>query len=230
MADFKTHLVGASLVTGLASTLVVVATGSTEGTAIGYFAAGVTGGLLPDVDLETSTPVRIARRVVSTVGTLLVVLRFASEYSLVELALLAAGTYMVLVTGFELFGRATSHRGLVHSVPAGAAAGLVTGILAERALGTAPLEAWFYAAFMALGFATHLVLDEIYSVDIGGVRLKRSFGSAVSVGDRDNLLGTTALYAAVVALALLSPPADDFLAVVGDAGTYSAVASRLLPG
>jgi hypothetical protein len=51
--------------------------------------------------------------------------------------------------------------------------------------------------------------------------LKRSFGSAVSVGDRDNPLGTTALYAAVVALALLSHPADDFLAVMGDAGTYS---------
>lgn len=229
MADFKTHLIGASLVAGVTSVLLAVSTEVASDDAIGYYAVGVAGGILPDVDLETSIPIRIARRLVSTIGTLLVLLRFAPEYSLVELVLLAVGVFGVLTAGFDLLGRYTSHRGLVHSLPACASFGFATGVLASYSFGADPLRSWFYAAFMIVGILTHLVLDEMYSVDVMGATLKRSFGSAMSLGDRNNLLGTAALYGIATGLFLLSPPSDDFLSLVGEPQTYTMLLDRVLP-
>ena len=61
--------------------------------------------------------------------------------------------------------------------------------------------AWLAGGFMAIGYLTHLILDEIYSVDVMDTRLKASFGTALklidprhpgataamAVGDRDRL-------------------------------------------
>lgn len=235
MADFKTHLIGAAVVSGASATLLSMAaqvSGSIDiddEVIIGLFAAGVVGGLLPDVDVETSVPIRMARRIVTTLGTLLAVLRFAARFSLIELALVAVGTFIVLEAAFELFGRATSHRGLVHSLPAGAAFGLGTAMVAHRVLGADPVESWLYATFLCLGFVAHLILDEIYAVDVMGASLKQSFGSALSLGDRGNILGTGALYLAVALLLQACPPADGFLTIASDAATYRAVVDRILP-
>jgi len=38
----------------------------------------------------------------------------------------------------------------------------------------------FFAAAVAGGYLSHLILDEIYSVDITGLKIKSSFGSAVA--------------------------------------------------
>ena len=148
---------------------------------------------------------------------------------LVELALVAVGTSVMLEAAFELFGRATSHRGLVHSLPAGAAFGLGTAMVAHRVLGADPVESWLYATFLCLGFVAHLILDEIYAVDVMGASLKQSFGSALSLGDRGNILGTGALYLAVALLLQACPPADGFLTIASDAATYRAVVDRILP-
>ncbi len=232
MADFKTHLIGATLVTGAAATTLATTTtgaATTTGDTIGYFGAGIVGGLLPDLDSETSIPLRVAQRILSTVGTLLVVLNFASTYSVVELTLLAVGTYTVFKVGFELFGRLTTHRGLFHSLPATACFGLTAGLITHHSFGLDPLRSWFYASFLAIGVLTHLVLDELYSVNLLGAKIKKSFGSALSLGDVSNPLGTAALYGTAVLLFVASAPTEEFLQVISDPATYTKFFTRLWP-
>ena len=202
---------------------------STTTNIVGYFAVGVAGGLLPDIDSETSIPLRVSQRIVATIGTLLIVVGFAPTFSLPELGLIAIGAYTLFEAGFAMFGRATSHRGLVHSLPSAACFALSAGLIGHHVFGTTPVQSWFNALFLAVGFVTHLVLDELYSVNLLGARLKKSFGSALSFGDASNPLGTAALYGGAVMLFLASPPIDDFQALFSDADTYSSVVDRLWP-
>jgi hypothetical protein len=62
---------------------------------IGYFVLGVIGGLLPDIDLPTSVPVRIAFAALAVVAGFLVVFTFGSRYSLVELVAPVDGLFLV---------------------------------------------------------------------------------------------------------------------------------------
>jgi len=67
---------------------------------------------------------------------------------------------------------------MFHSLPAAAIAGQAT-FLAFSA--EEPLRRYFVASAVVLGFLTHLVLDEIWSVKLGmfGPKFKKSFGTAL---------------------------------------------------
>lgn len=49
------------------------------------------------------------------------------------------------------------------------------------------LQSWLLGLFMSGGYVIHLTLDEIYSVDFTGVRIRRSFGSALKLLDFNQL-------------------------------------------
>ena len=62
--------------------------------------------------------------------------------------------------------------------------------------------ALFNAGAVMLGFASHLVLDEIWSIDFSHLRLKSSFGTAIKFWG-DCWWANLATYANVILLALL---------------------------
>jgi len=67
---------------------------------------------------------------------------------------------------------------MFHSFPSAAIAGLITFL----AFGSEePLRRYFVSSAVVLGFLTHLVLDEIWSVKMGmfGPKFKKSFGTAL---------------------------------------------------
>jgi hypothetical protein len=47
-----------------------------------------------------------------------------------------------------------------------------------------------------IGFLTHLVLDEIYSVDVMDVHIKKSFGTALKLVDTRNPAASSAMVVA----------------------------------
>src|SRR5262249_11217742 len=92
---------------------------------------------------------------------------------------IAALAYVVIRYGVsQLFRRLTVHRGMFHSLPAMLIAGLVVFLL-DRA-SALPVRL-FLAGGVMIGFVSHLVLDEIFSVDFMGLKLKKSAGSAVKL-------------------------------------------------
>ncbi len=232
MADFKTHLIGAAAVSGLAATALVMTGQFPYQAVIGYFILGVMGGLLPDIDSPHSIPVRIAFMALAVIAGFLVVFTFGRRYSLVELILLWVGCFALIRYGvFALLDRFTIHRGLIHSVPMGVSCGLVTTLLAYQAFNASVIHAWMCGTFVTLGFFVHLLLDEFYSVNLFGKKmLKKSFGTAFSLGSLQQPIGTAALYLAVIGLFALCPPPQPFTELMLNRETYHGIVQRLLPG
>lgn len=229
MADFKTHLAGAAIGSAALATSLASSDTIESGEALGLFTVGVVGGLLPDVDLGHSTPVSLARKAATAFGIVVIAFQLADVYSIVEIAIVALGMYFVVQSGFKLFDKFTKHRGLFHSLPAAMVCGLTLGVIIDYLTTSSDALVWFYIAFMFLGFILHLVLDEAYSVNLLGASFKRSFGTALKLGDKKNPLGTALLYLGVVLLFTLNPPVDSALDILGDSSTYSSILNNLWP-
>jgi hypothetical protein len=142
------------------------------------------GGLAPDLDSDSGVPVRemfgVSAAALSAIAyfPLRHRLGMAPEQALV----VAAALYFLIRYGVsELFSKMTVHRGMFHSLPAMAIAGLIVYMLFPTQ--DPGLKAYLGGATM-LGFLSHLVLDEIYSVDFSGVavRFNKFAGSAVKFG------------------------------------------------
>jgi hypothetical protein len=230
MADFKTHLMGAALISGVAATALFMTGQASHPTVVGYFLLGVIGGLLPDIDSNRSIPLRMLCHSLAVIGAFLVMFTVGRRYSLVELSLLWLLGFVVVRYGvYTLLTRFTVHRGLLHSLPAGALWGLLATWLAYNYYGASALHAWCFGVFLCLGYWVHLLLDEMYSVNLLGMELKASFGTAVNLGDRRNPLGTLALYAAVGGMVYVNPPPDAFFQFLRNGALQRSLVDRLLP-
>jgi membrane-bound metal-dependent hydrolase YbcI (DUF457 family) len=182
MADFRTHI----------STSTVIGVG--YGLA-GYFgmllpattcalSAGLCGiaGMLPDLDSDSGVPVRETMSLAAAVTPLLMLDRFQHLGMTHEMMVLAGGTlYFAVRFGVAaIFKRYTVHRGMWHSLPAAATAGLLAFLVCsceDMTLRT------YKAAAVLVGFLSHLVLDEMWSIDIrrGRLYFKKSFGTALKL-------------------------------------------------
>ena len=186
MASYRGHLAFAGALGAAYGSLSLFKWGYDWGPAL--VAAGLTtlGGLLPDLDSDSGVPVRelfgisaavvpflLFRPVYETFGR-------STEQTLVILALFYLFIRYVLS---DVFKRWTVHRGMFHSVPALLIAGLATYLLYPS--DSAHLRI-FLAGGVMLGFLSHLVLDELYSVDFMGARLhlNKYAGSAVKFVSR----------------------------------------------
>jgi membrane-bound metal-dependent hydrolase YbcI (DUF457 family) len=139
------------------------------------------GGLMPDVDSPMSKPTEY---VVSISGALapVFVLQALSVNALTasQILLLSFGAYLgarFLIK--QIIKRFTVHRGIIHSIPAA----IIWGGLVFLAFRHSPnLVQNLAAASAVLGFITHLLIDEMFSlVDISGGKFtpKASSGTAL---------------------------------------------------
>jgi membrane-bound metal-dependent hydrolase YbcI (DUF457 family) len=162
----------------------------------GSLAAGVTavGGMLPDLDSDSGTPVRELFGLAAAVVPLLLVRRMMHAGMSPEgilATLLFAYVFIRYALSFA-FKRFTVHRGMYHSIPAMLIAGLCVYIAYHSPDRSIRI---LLACGVMLGFLSHLILDEIYSVDWRGARpkLKSSAGSALKFGS-SSLFATGTCY------------------------------------
>lgn len=186
MADFKTHISASTLV-GIAYGYWGV-TSQSMSLETGILAGGLcsVAGMLPDLDSDGGIPLREISMFAAAVVPMMMLNRFR-DYNLSHesMALAAMLIYIVIRFGaFEFFKRFTVHRGMWHSIPAAASAGLI-GYLMMPCESNA--ERGYKASAVVIGFLVHLILDEIWSVEIGvaRLRLKKSFGTALKFFGND---------------------------------------------
>ncbi len=179
MADFKSHITGSTLV-GVAYGYwgVVEQSMSLES---GLLAGGLcaVSGMLPDLDSENGVPLRETSMFVAAIAPMLMIDRFRDlGFSHEAMAVAAMLVYLsIRFVAVEFFNRFTVHRGMWHSIPAAASAGLIAYLLMPS-----PAESIrvYKASAVVLGFMVHLTMDEIWSIDVArGFRLKKSFGTAL---------------------------------------------------
>jgi LexA-binding, inner membrane-associated putative hydrolase len=144
--------------------------------------AGLTtvGGLLPDLDSDSGVPVRELFGILAAAGVAVLFDPLRERGLPLEQALaVLAIAYLVIRYGVsDFFRRITVHRGMFHSLPAMFIAGLTVYHLYPS---TNVLLRLYLAGGVMLGFLSHLVLDELCSVDFMGltIRLNKFAGSAL---------------------------------------------------
>ncbi len=207
MANFQTHLNLGILVS--ASAVLALHLGGLAGAnqVAVLFALGVTGSLLPDIDSEHSTPSHALFNVLGAVVAFAATLPLGGRFApWIMLGLWALVFISVRYGMLRLFGRLTVHRGTWHSWLAAAAAATATADLAYWLGGQGPEAAWLAGLMVGLGYLTHLLLDELYSVNLFNARIKRSFGSALKPCSLKYPFGTFLMSLGLAGLILIAPP------------------------
>ena len=185
MANFRTHI-GAGIVTSVVIAPVCyfagyLATMPQMGFAIFLL---VVGAILPDIDARNSIPTKILKRILPffVVGMLIAKTSILIGSNAIEAQIFLC--FLVFLGSRYLLPRIllmlTYHRGIVHSVPMGI---LIFLLMAYwlLSINVNLFLSFVFAGFLAIGFFLHLILDEIYSVDIYNARIKTSFGTALQV-------------------------------------------------
>lgn len=213
MANFSAHLYGGAAVSSMGA-LAVHGLGwaDSDQTQMLFF-VGIAGSLLPDIDADNSAPVRGFFNLLGVVLAFLACFTLIGRFSLLDLAMIWAGVFLIVRYGlFEVFARFTVHRGVWHSWLAVGFTTLAAANGAFHLLGFQAWESWLVGLFVALGYLTHLCLDEIASVDLLSNRVKRSFGTALKPFSTSSPTASVAMLLGAIALAYLAPTVDPVLA------------------
>ena len=180
MAGFRTHVT--------TSTVLGIGYGCTAYFGFDFpwetcaLAAGLCGvsGMLPDLDSGPGIPLRESTAFAAGVVPMLMIHRFARWGMTPEsIALAGAAIYFSIRYGLSaLLRKYTVHRGMFHSIPACIIAGELAFLICS---GDDLTLRYFKVGGVMLGFMSHLVLDEIWSIDFSHFRLKSSFGTAIKL-------------------------------------------------
>ncbi len=171
-----------------------------------FLAAGLTtvGGMLPDLDSDSGIPVREMFGLAGVVVPILLLPRLNAQGFTIEqlLVILGAAYMLVRYAVAELFKRITVHRGMFHSIPAMLIAGLSIYLLYHT--NNQQMRLYFAVGTM-VGFLSHLVLDEVFAVDLMGVvpTLNQFAGSALKLTSK-SLLATALTYFILFVLAAMA--------------------------
>ena len=204
MPGFRVHITGSTMVGAAYAAAAWHIGGMPPATCILAGGLCAVAGLLPDLDSGPGESLDQSAGFAGAVTPLLMIHRLEQAGLPIEMIVVAgAATYLTIRYGLAwLVAKYAVHRGMFHSLPAAAIAGLV----AFLAFGAEdPLRRYFISSAVVLGFLTHLVLDEVWSVKQGhfGPKFKTSFGTALKCYGTEawsNLLS----YVLVVALGVLA--------------------------
>ncbi|SEI44760.1 LexA-binding, inner membrane-associated putative hydrolase [Allopseudospirillum japonicum] len=210
MANFNTHLSVAALGGGL-----VALSGHALGVmdldaAFTAWLLTTLGGLLPDIDSKSSKVVTWLFTALALI-TVLLLFEAVRTWPLWQQAMILSAAFVSVAYGAkQVFSRFTAHRGIFHSLLAGALFALLQVLGAYYILALEAVAAWWQGAAVFIGFTIHLLLDEIYSVDLTNIRIKRSFGTALKLWDYRRPLNSIFLLLIVAALAWHAPSPQGF--------------------
>lgn len=210
MANFRTHLAVAAVVS---SAVAVAGFGvGLYGVSTAVFGAiiGTIGGLLPDIDLRTSRPAKKFFAIAELFLATLMAILYASHHAGTDAVINALVIWVVVFcllkyVVFEIFHRVTVHRGMVHSVPYMAVFALLVVYGAYHGLKLTVLVSWLFGGFLFVGSLVHLILDELYSVDVWGLKLKKSSGTAFKFFESNKPISYAVLYAVLGLLWVFAP-------------------------
>ncbi|MEX0818429.1 MAG: metal-dependent hydrolase, partial [Pirellulaceae bacterium] len=180
MADFKTHITTSTVIGigyGAAGYLALEAPLPTCVLSAGLCSVS---GMLPDLDSDSGVPVRETMSLAAAVVPMLMMDRF-SHFGWSHETMVTAGMVMYIAIRFgvaSIFKKYTVHRGMWHSIPAAAIVGLLAFLVCSCDDMTLRL---YKTVAVVIGFLSHLMLDELWSIDVrrGRLYFKKSFGTAM---------------------------------------------------
>jgi len=182
MGNYRQHITFASFLGG------VYSAGASLWLGVHWFYGTVAtllttlSGLLPDLDSATGVELKGFTGILGVLAALAVwdSVGRAEPRPIFEVHLWAVVLSYVLVRhGLRrVLSRLSKHRGISHSLPTCAVWGLLTYLCyPSKYHGLRVLM----GLAVILGFFSHLLLDEICSVDLRGIRVNKAFGTAIKL-------------------------------------------------
>ncbi len=228
MANFKVHVTvaaGASLMAGLGAYIVSF---SNIPQTLLLIMLGSTGGILPDIDSPHSTAVEWAFNILGIIISLILLFSFLDKLGVLLALFLAASTFISIKNYIRpVLSKFCVHRGVIHSLPVGLIFSGIVVLIADMATNNT-LFSWLCGLFLLFGFLIHLLLDEIYSVDLNGARLKKSFGTALSIYSNKNKIGYLLAYLLLIGIFFLLPK-NNLVPLVQSKVILKTIVRNLLP-
>ncbi|GAA04421.1 metal-dependent hydrolase [Photobacterium leiognathi] len=205
MANFSTHFSVAAVASGLTATAFLSADHITPSMAIWMTFLGTIGGLLPDIDSDHSTSMKALFNILAGFCCFILISHIYTQVTMLELLLYTAALFITIrYMGKAVFERRTVHRGCCHSIAFVLLISLCC-VHVSSIIGHTAETSWLAGGFVLFGGLVHLVLDEIYSVDLSNQRLKKSFGTALKPFSFANPLISLAQIVAIVLLFTTAP-------------------------
>jgi hypothetical protein len=209
MANFKTHT-NFGLIIGVIVFIIFFTFIGNYNILLIAFLATILGSFLPDIDVDSGKSFRL---IFTTLGILLAILSllFIKENNVKIIKYYFAIPILTFVfvryfVGY-IFKKFTHHRGIWHSIPALLISSLITLQIANL-FHIKILEQAIISFSIGLGYLSHLVLDEIYSVvDSNGIRFrpKKSLGTALKLKTNSRFINIVT-YLILAILTLISLP------------------------
>ncbi|MES1935720.1 hypothetical protein C27AD_05183 [Salinisphaera hydrothermalis C27AD] len=184
LANFTTHIgVAASVGTAFAASGLSAGVWSLSQTPALVVLVAL-GGIMPDIDADKSHSTRLIFTVLAVTAALAALALARPILSALGATCLALALYVGIRDVVAVVFRAlTRHRASWHSLLAVAAVTFSTVAISFRCFAQPARLAWSDGLAVALGMLIHLLLDECFSIDLEGARLKRSFGTALKLFD-----------------------------------------------
>ena len=204
MGNYRQHITFASFLGGAYSTgaWFVLGVHWFYGTVATLFTT--LSGLLPDLDSATGVELKGFTGILGVLAALAVwdQVGKADPRPIFEVHLWAVVISFVLVRhGLRrVLSRLARHRGISHSLPTCAVWGLLTYLYYPSDYHGLKV---LMAGAVMVGFLSHLLLDEICSVDLRGARVNKAFGSAIKLW-APSAWSTLAMYALLSYLSWLT--------------------------
>lgn len=187
MAIFREHSTVGALVGAVGAVLTYFYALATDPLLLTVlFLVTLGASFLPDIDSDSGVPFYLVFGTF-TLACAGIALYYAlthyseNPYLLFGIPLAVLGFVWFVVGG--IFKKFTHHRGIMHSIPAAFIAGLLAFLIAKY-IGQGEGMAALFALATALGYASHLILDEVHAENIlnGNPFIpRRSLGSAVKL-------------------------------------------------
>ena len=150
------------------------------------FIATVVGAFLPDLDSDTSAPLKILLVIFSVLGSAVAgwIVFNQEDSSWLRLGGISAFSGLFIYYGIGgIFKKLTNHRGIFHSIPAVVLSAMLTLTLLNQIELDVNIKI-IISLGVGLGYLCHLILDELNSaVNLGGIPFipNKSIGTAVKL-------------------------------------------------
>ncbi len=230
MANFSTHLTVASVASSMLASLVITVRGEQIEEAIVYFFAGALGGILPDIDSDNSAALKFIFTLFGVLISAFMMVQLADEYAIVTLWVICITSFLLVRFGLiQVFAKFTVHRGIFHSISSALFFWFSTTILCFHWVGLSALQSWLIGFFIFMGYTIHLLLDELYSVDLFNVRIKRSFGTAFKFVYLKSAAASLCMIVMILITFKYTPPIDRFTHLILSQETYQTLYKKFIP-
>lgn len=229
MANFNTHITVAAIASGALATAFLGAQIIKPQDVVILSLVGTVGGMLPDIDSDKSTPVKLMFSTLAIIFGFMAMFAKVSHFSIIELWIVwGIGYALVRHVAFEVFKSLTVHRGIFHSIIAGLFFWFFATTISYNIFDFTKFLSWTIGFFVFFGFIVHLCLDELYSVDLLNRRIKRSLGTALKFYD-NNTKNSLYMLGAVLLMFIFTPSSDGFERVFFNSTTYINIWQHFLP-